>query len=887
MKSDLLLLPLLLLAWLALSVRAQGATSLTIVVRNLPDGGSTANGQSVACVGTLNGWNNSAATAVVSGGRLEFVFADVGALAALDSSWGDLPPGANAAFQFVAPGTWNSAVCADFISNQGNFRVALAEGTANVVEIDAGPVPWLVDQASAVRVNGAVERESPAIDLSRFAFPGGKWKALVMSYDDGHVQDRGLVPIFNAHGIKGSFHLNSKSLDSDTFVAKAELAALYAGHEISSHTVDHPYLDQLGEGSIRWEIETDRAALEPLANYAVRSLSYPFGAYNDLVLSTLRSLGVNSARTTKNTWNPQYLPADPLKWHPTCHHTGALTFAQPFADRTEERMALLYVWGHSYELDNGYADNSWDYLSALCAILGDRGDVWYAGVTEVADYVAAIRALEYPSANVVRNPSGLAVWAKLDGALCRIQPGQRMTWPAGAVAAVPECPQAGRRATIRYAPGTNAFAGAGAVTIHVGRDGWQDVADVAMAKNGDGSWTAELAIAAGARKLDFAFTDGAGVWDDNGGADWSLAVRAAEPAAPAAVQASLASPTIAAKSGSGQNAAGDAFDLRTGGGALTTTFQGGFGDFGQVYVDADDENLYLGATNCSLGGTNNAMILFLSVDTMSGGVENLWNLRGAPFGLDRLHNLALTPAAHVAIVVGDEFGDGSFPHFNLESGSDFGQGAFYLCRSNAFQPVPGARLSQFDGAGTAAAASSDDDGNRQTDRWEIAIPWRSLNAAAGWRSVRALHVSGLIASDGVSGSDRFLSGNFLGAAAAGELAGGNYGFHFATLSGHRVGLPFEDSDLDGHTDLQESLAGTDAADADSLLAMEAPAAGAAAVRFGSVAGKQYRIQYKLDLSADTPWTDLPGTLTATGGLCSATSLVENAAAFYRVRLETP
>ena len=68
MKSDFLLLPLLLLAWIALSVRAQSATSLTIVVRNLLDGGSTANGQSVACVGTLNGWNNSAATAVASAG---------------------------------------------------------------------------------------------------------------------------------------------------------------------------------------------------------------------------------------------------------------------------------------------------------------------------------------------------------------------------------------------------------------------------------------------------------------------------------------------------------------------------------------------------------------------------------------------------------------------------------------------------------------------------------------------------------------------------------------------------------------------------------------------------------------------------------------------------
>ncbi len=887
MKSTPLFASLLLLAWLATSGRAHGKTSLTIVVANLPDSGSTANGQSIAFTGTLNGWDNAATTATVTGGRLEFVFADLGTLSALDSSWGDLPAGANAAFQFVAPGTWNSAICTDFISNQGNFRVALAEGLDNVVEIDAGPVPWLVDQASAVRVNGVAERASPAIDLARFAFPGGKWKALVMSYDDGHVQDRGLVPIFNAHGIKGSFHLNSNSLDYDTFVTKSELAALYAGHEISSHTVDHPYLDQLSESSIRWEIETDRAVLEPLAGHAIRSLSYPFGAYNNLVLSTLRSLGVNSARTTKNTWTPHYLPADPIKWHPTCHHTGALTFAQPFADQTEERMSLLYVWGHSYELDNGYADNSWDYMSSLCAILGDRGDVWYAGVTEMADYVAAIRGLEWPSANCVYNPSGLAVWAKLSGALCRIQPGKRMTWPAGAASAAPECPQAGGRATIRYAPGTNAFADATALQIHVGRDGWQDVADVAMSKNADGSWTAELAVANGAERLDFAFTDGAGVWDDNGGQDWSLAVRAAEPAAPAAIQAALASPTVAAKSGSGQNAAGDAFDLRTAGGALTTTFQGGFGDFGQVYVNADDDSLYLGGTNCNPGGTNNALILFLSIDTLADGAETLWNLRGAPFGLDRLHNLALAPAAHVAIVVGDEYGDGSFPHFSLESGSDVGQGVFYLCRSNTFQPVPGATLSQFDGAGTAATAGADDDGDRQTDRWEAAIPWRSLNAAAGWRSVRALHVSGAIASDGVSGSDRYLSGNFLGAAATGTLSGGNFGFNFVSLAGWRVGLPFEDSDLDGHSDLQESLAGTDAADANSRLELTAPRADGA-LGFAAVAGRQYRLQYKLDLSTNAPWTDLPATLAPTGALGVATGLVENAAAaFYRVRLIEP
>ena len=46
-------------------------------------------------------------------------------------------------------------------------------------------------------------------------FPGGKRKALTMSYDDGRVQDRRLVEIFNRHGIRGTFFLNSGKLDRD------------------------------------------------------------------------------------------------------------------------------------------------------------------------------------------------------------------------------------------------------------------------------------------------------------------------------------------------------------------------------------------------------------------------------------------------------------------------------------------------------------------------------------------------------------------------------------------------------------------------------------------------------------------------------------------------
>lgn len=40
-------------------------------------------------------------------------------------------------------------------------------------------------------------------------FPGGRYKALTMNYDDGREEDCRLVDIFNGNEIKGMLHLNS------------------------------------------------------------------------------------------------------------------------------------------------------------------------------------------------------------------------------------------------------------------------------------------------------------------------------------------------------------------------------------------------------------------------------------------------------------------------------------------------------------------------------------------------------------------------------------------------------------------------------------------------------------------------------------------------------
>ena len=60
-------------------------------------------------------------------------------------------------------------------------------------------------------------------------YPGGKHKALTMSYDDGRLQDRRLVGIFNEYGIRGTFHLNSGRLEEDNRIHPDEIPGLYRG----------------------------------------------------------------------------------------------------------------------------------------------------------------------------------------------------------------------------------------------------------------------------------------------------------------------------------------------------------------------------------------------------------------------------------------------------------------------------------------------------------------------------------------------------------------------------------------------------------------------------------------------------------------------------------
>ena len=98
---------------------------------------------------------------------------------------------------------------------------------------------------------------------------------------------------------------------------------------------------------------------------------------------------------------------------------------------------------------------------------------------------------------------------------------------SGRVCVLPAQPVAGAPVMIQFYPSGGPLANAGAVKIHLGWNNWNTVInpDASMSFNaGSNRWEHSIAAPANATQLDCVFNDGAGIWDNNNGADWHFTV---------------------------------------------------------------------------------------------------------------------------------------------------------------------------------------------------------------------------------------------------------------------------------------------------------------------------------------------------------------------------
>lgn len=263
-------------------------------------------------------------------------------------------------------------------------------------------------------------------------FLNGKEKCLTFSYDDGVTQDRRLVELFNKYGVRCTFNLNSGCFGKTGIawgdfvretthnkIEKSEVADLYQGHEVAVHTVSHPNLCHLGKDAIRYEVMEDRKVLEQLVGYPVTGMAYPYGTYDGTTIETLRECGICYSRTVVST-RLLGVPRDFMTWHPTCHFgdEGMEDLISVFLEDTkasEENcyQKLLYIWGHSYELD-GY--DTWGKMEETLQRLSGQDDVWYATNIEIYHYQKALESLVFSAdRKLVKNPTGRNVWLSVDG----------------------------------------------------------------------------------------------------------------------------------------------------------------------------------------------------------------------------------------------------------------------------------------------------------------------------------------------------------------------------------------------------------------------------------------------------------------------------------------
>ena len=277
--------------------------------------------------------------------------------------------------------------------------------------------------------------------MNYMQFPGGKQRALTLSYDDGVQQDIRMIDILDKYGIKCTFNVNGYSFEEDerSFpegqvhrrMARREAAEVFSraianGHEVATHGYSHPFLDKLPSDLATYEIIEDRKCLEEMLGAVIKGHAYPFGTTSDQVVEILRNCGIFYARTTVSTGRFD-VPADWFRMPATCHHNdpSLMKLADNFlAQDRYQHPRLFYLWGHTYEFD---IDNNWEVIEKFAEYIGNRENVWYANNMQVYEYVEAYRALRFSAnGNIVYNPSALTVWFSSNNVNVKVSPGETL-----------------------------------------------------------------------------------------------------------------------------------------------------------------------------------------------------------------------------------------------------------------------------------------------------------------------------------------------------------------------------------------------------------------------------------------------------------------------------
>ena len=264
--------------------------------------------------------------------------------------------------------------------------------------------------------------------MIRKLYPNGKKKAFNVTYDDGVLQDIRFVELLNKYGLKGTFNLNSGLMErefewtheSGLVVKRLKtdiVVDLYKGHEVASHTLNHPYMENLSKEEIFAELSQDKANLEKIFGKEIKGFALPFHYYSELIKTCVQECGFSYGRISEETGSFS-LPADYYSWKATFfHHFDKLEGLTKEFMETDEELGLFQIVGHSYDLD--VADR-WEIMEDVFRGISENKDILPMTTIEIVEYLKAMDKIEITN-EYIKNNSDISLWFEIDGRVCEVK----------------------------------------------------------------------------------------------------------------------------------------------------------------------------------------------------------------------------------------------------------------------------------------------------------------------------------------------------------------------------------------------------------------------------------------------------------------------------------
>jgi len=194
-------------------------------------------------------------------------------------------------------------------------------------------------------------------------------KVFLLSFDDGTIWDGRFVGLLNRYHIPCTFNLNS---GLENFVWEyegkrvirqhlADTVEQYRGHEVASHTLTHPWLDQLPPPALRREVEEDCKVIKDMFGLEEIGFGVPFTACGEREIKIIRKF-VRYIRLSEFA-DSFALPVD--EYHIPIHGLyNDPDIREKIARFAENDLpqSLFVMAGHSYEFE---MLDHWDYIEEL------------------------------------------------------------------------------------------------------------------------------------------------------------------------------------------------------------------------------------------------------------------------------------------------------------------------------------------------------------------------------------------------------------------------------------------------------------------------------------------------------------------------------------------